>query len=132
MQLTPKKVLALILGLGLPVAIAAGWVLGQRGAASANGPTGGSGAMGNAPQEQVPTPAVRYDVYDNAPVVVPMASTAAVAPSSSAAAPETSAAPPPHPPTTTPTVLPEDQTPSPEPSSTESEATPEPSTDKTQ
>jgi hypothetical protein len=128
-QLTPKKVLALILGVGLPVAIAAGWVLGQRGA-TAGGPTGGSGAMGNAPQEQVPTPAARYDVYDDAPVIVPMASTAAVAPTSSAAAPETSEAPAP-PPTTTPTVLPEDQTPSPEPSPTDSEATPEPSPDKT-
>ncbi|GAA1887865.1 hypothetical protein [Asanoa iriomotensis] len=123
MQLTPKKVLALILGIGLPVAIGAGWVLGQRGAV-AGGPSGGSGAMGNAPREEVPTPAAQYDVYDKAPLVVPMASTGPVTRSGSAAAPKTSAAP--HP-TATPTVVPEDHPPSPGPSPTESEATPEPS-----
>ncbi|GIF70725.1 hypothetical protein [Asanoa siamensis] len=129
-QLTPKKILALVLGVGLPVVVAAGWVLGQRGA-TGGGAADGSGAMGNAPREQVPTPAARYDVYsDDAPLVVPMASTgAAPGPTTTAAGPKATRAPRPHP-TSTPTVLPEDQTPSPEPSPSdpEPEPTPEPST----
>jgi hypothetical protein len=125
-QLTPKKVLALILGLGLPVAISAGWALGQRDAAAGE-TTGGSGAMGNAPTEPVSAPAAQHDVYADPPLVLPMA-TASGAPvrTSSATAPGTTATPEPHP-TSTPTVLPEDQTPSPEPSPTEPEPTANPS-----
>jgi len=119
-QLTPKKVLALILGLGLPVVVAAGWVLGQRQATGT--PAGGSGAMGTAPHEQVPSPAAQYDVYDEAPVVVPMASTsAAPTPRPRSGAPKTTGAPAP---TGQPSVVPEDQTPSPEPSSTETSPSP--------
>ena len=123
-QLTPKKILALILGIGLPVVVAAGWALGQRQAAGT--PANGSGAMGTAPHEQVPTPAAQYDVYQDEPVVVPMATTSA-APTLTpvATAPETTAAPAPDP-SAPPTVVPEDQTPSPEPSPTESAPTPEP------
>jgi hypothetical protein len=122
-QLTPKKVLALILGIGLPVVVATGWVLGQR--QTTGTPAAGSGAMGTAPHEQVPSPAAQYDVYDDdAPVVVPMASTSpAPSPTPGGVAPKTTAAPLPDP-TTPPTVLPEDQTPSPEPSPTETTPSP--------
>ncbi|GIF53383.1 hypothetical protein DFJ67_2752 [Asanoa ferruginea] len=121
-QLTPKKILALMLGIGLPVVISAGWALGQR------GPTetaeGGAGAMGTAPEEQVPSPAAQQDVYDDGPVVVPMVSTAATATPTPSAEAKTS--PGPHP-TTGATPLPEDETPSPEPSPSDPEPTVEPS-----
>ncbi|GIF64966.1 hypothetical protein Ais01nite_30010 [Asanoa ishikariensis] len=120
-QLTPKKVLALILGLGLPVVVAVGWVLGQRQATGT--PSDGSGAMGTAPHEQVPSPAAQYDVYEDAPTVVPMASTSAVpSPRPKDAGPKNSQAPQP---TVQPTVVPEDQTPSPEPSPAETTPSPE-------
>jgi hypothetical protein len=45
-HLSPKKVLGLIVGLGLPVAVWAGWVLGD---ASRPRPPGGDGAIGDAP-----------------------------------------------------------------------------------
>jgi hypothetical protein len=121
-QLTPKKILALMLGIGLPVVISAGWALGQRGDAAATGD--GAGAMGTAPQEEVPSPAAQYDVYDDGPVVVPLASTAATPTATPSAVPKT-AAPRPHPSTST-SVVPEDETPSPEPSATDPEPTPEP------
>ncbi len=121
-QLTPKKVLALILGIGLPVVVATGWALGQRQATGT--PANGSGAMGTAPHEQVPSPAAQYDVYDDAPVVVPMASTSpAPTPTPGEVAPKTTAAPQPDP-TTPPTVVPEDQTPSPEPSPSDTSPSP--------
>ncbi|MDG4822579.1 hypothetical protein O7635_12025 [Asanoa sp. WMMD1127] len=128
MQFTPKKVLALILGLGLPIVVSVGWALGQRGVTGT--PPGGSGAMGAAPHEQVPSPAAQYDVYNEPPVIVPMASASAAAtPTPEPEAPRTTADPRPHP-TTPPTVLPEDQTPSPEPSPSDPEPTPEePSTE---
>ena len=47
MQLSPKAVLALIVGLGLPVVIWAGWVLGD---AARPAPQDGAGVMGNAPE----------------------------------------------------------------------------------
>ncbi|MEV4538781.1 hypothetical protein AB0J82_33910 [Asanoa sp. NPDC049518] len=119
-QLTPKKVLALILGLGLPVVVAAGWVLGQRQATGT--PAGGSGAMGTAPHEQVPSPAAQYDVYDGAPTIVPMASTSpAPSPRPRSAGPKSSEAPQP---TIPPSAVPEDQTPSPEPSPTDTSPSP--------
>ncbi|MEV4618256.1 hypothetical protein AB0J74_05990 [Asanoa sp. NPDC049573] len=123
MQLTPKKILALMLGIGLPVVISAGWALGQRGAAEPA--ADGAGAMGAAPEEQAPTPAAQYDVYDDGPVVVPLASTAVTPTPDPSAGARTTAGPRPHPSTAT-SVVPEDETPSPEPSATE-EPTPQPS-----
>jgi hypothetical protein len=124
-QLTPKKILALMLGIGLPVVISAGWALGQRGSAETT--DDGAGAMGTAPQEQVPSPAAQYDVYDDGPVVVPMASAAATPTPTPSAEAKTAATARPHP-TTGSTPLPEDETPSPEPSPSSPEPTPEPST----
>ncbi|SNT61621.1 hypothetical protein SAMN05421812_113149 [Asanoa hainanensis] len=118
-QLTPKKTLALILGLGLPVVVAAGWVLGQRQATGT--PADGSGAMGTAPHERVPSPAAQYDVYDDAPTLVPMATTLA-APSPKPKRPKPTEAPEP---AVQPTVVPEDQTPSPEPSPADTSPSPE-------
>ncbi|HEV7708448.1 MAG TPA: hypothetical protein VGP16_09670 [Asanoa sp.] len=126
MQLTPQKILALMLGIGLPVVISAGWALGQRGSAETT--DDGAGAMGTAPQEQVPSPAAQYDVYEDGPVVVPMASAPATpTPTPSA---EVKTTPGPHP-TTGSTPLPEDETPSPEPSPSDQDPTPEPSTPAT-
>ncbi|HTF09293.1 MAG TPA: hypothetical protein VK659_14080 [Asanoa sp.] len=124
-QLTPKKILALMLGIGLPVVISAGWALGQWETAETG--DDGAGAMGTAPPEQVPSPAAQYDVYDDGPVVVPMASTAATPTPTPSAAAKTAATPGPHP-TAGSTPLPEDQTPSPEPSPSDQNPTPEPST----
>jgi hypothetical protein len=121
-QLTPKMVLALMLGIGLPVVISAGWALGQR--ASAETADDGAGAMGTAPEEQVSSPAAAYDVYDDGPVVVPMATTAATPSPTPSADVQTVVTPNP----TGPTPLPEDETPSPEPSPTDQDPTPEPST----
>jgi hypothetical protein len=122
-QLTPKKVFAMIVSIGLPVAIAAGWALGQRDPAGAQ--AGGEGAMGTAPHGEVPTPAAQYDVYEQAPVVIPMASSAAASPTPSPVA-TTAVAPAPDP-TSAATVVPEDQTPSPEPTPSEPDPTPQPS-----
>jgi hypothetical protein len=123
-QLTPKKVLALMLGIGLPVVISAGWALGQRG--SAETADDGAGAMGTAPEEQVSSPAAAYDVYKDGPVVVPMASTAATPTPTPSSDVKTAVTPGPYPSGSTP--LPEDETPSPEPSPTDQDPTPEPST----
>lgn len=110
MQLTPRKVLLLIIGLGLPAAVAAGWALGQ--IRPAGTPGDGSGAMGTAPRQELPTPAARYDVYDGGPVAVPSASTPRAGATSPSPAPTTTVpAGPPSPSG----VVPEEQTPSPAP-----------------
>jgi hypothetical protein len=114
-QLSPKKVLALIVGLGLPVAIWAGWVLGDLARPAA---PDGSGAMGNAPRR--PTPASpRY----HAPPLPTYRLTASATPTAPVATPTAE----PTPSAESPTPPPSEPTPSPLPeTSPTSEPTPPP------
>ena len=123
MHLTPKRIFALIVGLGLPIALAAGWALGDT--RPAGPPAGGDGAMGTAPPEEERSPAVRYDIYRETPIPA-RASGAPGASRTPSAAPVTSPAPAPDPTTAT-TGAPEEQTPSPEPTGSAPTGTPSPS-----
>ena len=124
MQLSPKAVLALIVGLGLPVVIWAGWVLGD---AARPAPQDGAGVMGNAPEQS--TTGVPPFFAPAAPAVT---GTGSASPSSSAPVatpsgePTPSAEPPPAPdPEPTPSAVPE-ETPTAEPSPPPAPPTPDP------
>jgi hypothetical protein len=123
-QLSPKAVLALIVGLGLPVVIWAGWVLGD---AARPAPHDGAGVMGDAPERSAPGVPPFF-----APPAPAVTATGSASPSPSApvaapsAAPTPSAEPPPLPdPEPTPSAVPE-ETPTAEPSPPPAPPTPDP------
>ena len=128
MQLSPKAVLALIVGLGLPVVIWVGWVLGD---AARPAPQDGAGVMGNAPARSAP--GVPPFFAPPAPGVT-VSGSASPSPSAPVATPSTELSPsaepplPPDPgpdPEPTPTAVPE-VTPTAEPSPPPAPPTPDP------
>jgi hypothetical protein len=133
-QLSPKAVLALIVGLGLPVVIWVGWMLGD---AARPAPQDGAGVMGNAPAGSAP--AVPPFFAPPAPGAT-VSDSASPSPSAPAATPPAEATPSGEPPPTqdpgpgpdpepSPTAVPEvtpTAEPSPPPAPPTSDPTPNP------
>jgi hypothetical protein len=126
-QLSPKTVLALIVGLGLPVVIWVGWVLGD---AARPAPQDGPGVMGDAPVRSAPGVPPLFAPPAPGAIVSGSATPSPAAPAATPSAePTPSAGPPPPPsdpdPEPTPTAIPE-VTPTAEPSAPPAPPTPDP------